>query len=121
MIHEGILAPETARARLLQTVEKVVGTESCALEAAAGRRLYKALVATANLPATANAAVDGYAVHADFLAAHPAHAFTVVGRAAAGHPFSTGLGKACLEQRSTQGGVVPFDGCGSLFRGCRTR
>ena len=48
MIHEGILAPETARARLLQTVEKVVGTESCALEAAAGRRLYTALVATAN-------------------------------------------------------------------------
>ena len=88
MIHEGTLAPETARARLLQTVGKIVGTESCALEAAAGRRLDTALVATANLPATANAAVDGYAVHADFLAAHPAHSFTVVGRAAAGHPFS---------------------------------
>ena len=88
MIHEGTLAPETARARLLQTVGKIVGTESCALGAAAGRRLDTALVATANLPATANAAVDGYAVHADFLAAHPAHAFTVVGRAAAGRPFS---------------------------------
>ena len=47
MIHEGTLAPETARARLLQTVGKIVGTESCALEAAAGRRLDTALVATA--------------------------------------------------------------------------
>ncbi len=88
MIYKGMLAPETARTRLLQTIERIVGIESCALEAAAGRRLSEALVATANLPATANAAVDGYAVHADFLAAHPAHAFTVVGRASAGHPFS---------------------------------
>lgn len=88
MIHEGTLPPEIARAHLLQTVGKIVGTESCALTAAAGRRLDAALVASANLPATANAAVDGYAVHADFLAANPAHAFTIVGRAAAGHPFS---------------------------------
>ena len=88
MIHEGTLPPEIARAHLLQTVGKIVGTESCTLTAAAGRRLDAALVASANLPATANAAVDGYAVHADFLAANPAHAFTIVGRAAAGHPFS---------------------------------
>ncbi len=106
MIHKSTLTPETARTRLLQNIERIVGIESCALKTAAGRRLGAALVATANLPATANAAVDGYAVHADFLAAHPAHAFTVVGRASAGHPFSgiTARGKAV---RIFTGAIMP--------------
>lgn len=87
MIYEDPLTPEMARARLLQTAATIVDTETCNLANAAGRRIDKALVASANLPATTNAAVDGYAVHAEFLTAHPAHAFKIVGRAAAGHPF----------------------------------
>ena len=88
MIYEETLAPDLARKRLLETVQRVVDTEECPLSLSGGRRLDTALVAMESLPATANAAVDGYAVHADFLTANPAHAFTIVGRAAAGHPFT---------------------------------
>ena len=88
MIHEGMLAPETARARLLQTVEKVVGTESCALEAAAGRRLggrwWRQPICRQQQMQRSMAM--------QFTPIFWRHIrrmlFTVVGRAAAGHPFS---------------------------------
>ena len=41
-----------------------------------------------NLPQTDNAAVDGYAIHADYLAAHLDHLFDIIGTARAGHPFA---------------------------------
>ncbi len=88
MIYEGALAPDLARIRLLKAVTRIVDAEDCPLSSSTGRRLDAALVAMESLPATANAAVDGYAVHADFLAANPAHTFRIVGRAAAGRPFA---------------------------------
>ena len=39
-----------------------------------------------NLPATANAAVDGYCVSSAFLQANPDYQFKIVGTAKAGHP-----------------------------------
>ena len=107
MIYEGTLAPDSARAHLLETVSAVTSTESCDLAVCAGRRLATALIATANLPATANAAVDGYAVHSAFLAANPDHHFTVVGRAAAGHPY-TGQIATAQAVRIFTGAIMPI-------------
>ena len=45
-----------------------------------------------NLPATANAAVDGYCVSAAFLQANPDYEFEIVGTAKAGHPYNEPLG-----------------------------
>jgi len=87
MNYEGLLAPDVARARLIATATPVTTPQAVALQDAYGRRLVSDLVATHDLPATANAAVDGYAVHARILAQNPDRAFPVVGRAAAGHPF----------------------------------
>ena len=44
-----------------------------------------------NLPATANAAVDGYCVSAAFLQANPDYQFKIVGTAKAGHPYNKPL------------------------------
>ena len=44
-----------------------------------------------NLPATANAAVDGYCVSAAFLQANPDYEFEIVGTAKAGHPYNKPL------------------------------
>jgi len=87
-IYGGLMPPATARAQLLAAAAPVTGAETCRLAECAGRRIAEALIAETNLPATANAAVDGYAVHAAFLTANPAHTFRIIGRAAAGHPFS---------------------------------
>jgi len=87
MNYEGLLAPDVARARLIATATPVTTPQAVALQDAYGRRLVSDLVATHDLPATANAAVDGYAVHARILSQNPDRAFPVVGRAAAGHPF----------------------------------
>ena len=44
-----------------------------------------------NLPATANAAVDGYCVSSAFLQANPNYEFKIVGTAKAGHPYDKPL------------------------------
>lgn len=87
MAHPATIAPALARQKLLDAAPCVAATETVAAADALGRITAADLVAEHNLPATANAAVDGYAVHADFLAAHPDHDFRIVGRAAAGHPY----------------------------------
>jgi len=87
-LYRGSLAPEDAVGRLNAAVTRVSATETVPLGDAAGRYLAENLVAEHDLPATNNAAVDGYAVDAAFLAGAPDHAFPVIGRAAAGHPFN---------------------------------
>ena len=87
MAHPATIAPELARSKLMADASCVATSERIPADDALGRILSADMVATANLPATANAAVDGYAVHADFFAANPDHEFEIVGRAAAGHPF----------------------------------
>ena len=86
-LYHGSLSPDEAVARMSDRVTPLEAVESVHLSAAAGRVLAHDLVATADLPATNNAAVDGFAVAAAFLSDNPAHAFPVIGRAAAGHPF----------------------------------
>tara|TARA_E500000178_G_scaffold87566_2_gene86258 strand:- start:319 stop:1572 length:1254 start_codon:yes stop_codon:yes gene_type:complete len=105
-LYRGSLAPEEAVARLNAAARQVNATETVDLAAATGRYLYADLVAGHDLPATNNAAVDGYAVDAAFLAANPGHAFPVIGRAAAGHPFA-GTAASGEAVRTFTGAVMP--------------
>jgi molybdopterin molybdotransferase len=82
------LPHDEAIAILKSRVRPVVGTEPVKLADAAGRFLAEAVISPRPIPAHDNAAVDGYAF------AHKAYdqengtRFTVVGQAAAGHPFN---------------------------------
>lgn len=79
---------EEARALLLAAAEAgIPELEHLPLSDALGRVLAVDQTSPFNLPQTDNAAVDGYAVHAAFLAAHPDHLFDIIGTARAGHPF----------------------------------
>lgn len=86
-LYRGSLSPNEAVAQMTRLVTPLADCETVPLSAAMGRVLAADLVATSNLPATNNAAVDGFAVKAAFLADNPDHQFPVIGRAAAGHPF----------------------------------
>lgn len=105
-LYRGSLAPDEAVARLNASVRPVNATETVDLATAGGRYLAADLVAGHDLPATNNAAVDGYAVDAGFLAATPGHEFPVIGRAAAGHPFA-GRAAAGEAVRTFTGAVMP--------------
>jgi len=105
-LYRGSLAPEDAVARLTASARQVESVDTVALADASGRYLGADLVAGHDLPATNNAAVDGYAVDAAFLAANPDHEFAVIGRAAAGHPF-TGRAEAGEAVRTFTGAVMP--------------
>ena len=90
--------PETtpldiARANLLSDIVPRRGHESVALHASLGRFAAADIISTVNLPPTANAAVDGYAIDAETLAANPDHLFPVIGQARAGHPFDGTIAK----------------------------
>ena len=87
-LYRGSLSPDEAVAKLSALVTQIDEVETVTLADAAGRVLAADLLAAQDLPATNNAAVDGYGVDAAFLAANPSHAFPVTGRAAAGHPLS---------------------------------
>ena len=75
-----------ARARLDARLAPVTDRETVGLSDALGRILVDDLVAPIAVPAHANAAVDGYAVHFDDLALDSETRLRIVGRAAAGHP-----------------------------------
>ena len=81
-LYKGSLAPDEAVARLIESVARNSRTQTVKSDEAAGRFLAADAVAASNLPATNNAAVDGYAV-GFFLEANPEHDFRIVGRAAA--------------------------------------
>ena len=70
-LYRGSLAPDEAVARLIAAVGQADATETVDLATAGGRYLVADLVAGHDLPATNNAAVDGYAVDAGFLEAEP--------------------------------------------------
>ena len=105
-LYRGSLTPDEAVARMTAAVGRMAAVEKVDLAMASGRYLAADLIAGHDLPATNNAAVDGYAVDAGFLAAHPGHAFPVIGRAAAGHPFD---GQAAPGEavRTFTGAVMP--------------
>lgn len=93
-----------AVARLRATLQPVAGSEPCALADAAGRVLADDVRATLDVPAMANAAMDGYALRvAD---AAPGARLRVVGRALAGHPHTGRIG-AGEAVRIMTGAAVP--------------
>ena len=90
--------PETtpldiARANLLSHIVPRTAHESVPLLDATGRFAAADFISTVNLPATANAAVDGYAIDAETLAANPDQIFRITGQARAGHPFNGAIAK----------------------------
>ncbi len=85
----GKLTPiDEALAEFDRRLVTVAGTETVALDAAAGRFLAEDLVATRSVPPHDNSAVDGYAVFFDDLVAVGETVLPVTGRVAAGHPLA---------------------------------
>ena len=105
-----MLSVEEARARVLAGLEPV-GSESIPLEKSHGRVLAQGVAARITQPPFNASAMDGYAVRAEDLDNIPCN-LTVIGDAAAGHPFdgSVGAGQAV---RIFTGGAVP-DGADSI-------
>jgi molybdopterin molybdotransferase len=106
----GLLSVEDALARVLDGAEPSAA-EAVAVEHAHGRVLAAPLQALLTQPPFPASAMDGYAVRAADVAQLPA-ALTVIGTAAAGHPFSgrVGAGEAV---RIFTGAPVP-DGADAI-------
>lgn len=81
-----LLSPAEARGRLLAAVGAETGIEHVPLAQAAGRTLAADLSALRTQPPFASSAMDGYAVRAADLS--PGSCLTLIGQAAAGHPFA---------------------------------
>lgn len=83
----GVLTPiEIVRQEVAAALQQLSAVESVSLQEAIGRIAAQSYSARENLPATANAAVDGYAVRASELAADPARWFEIEATVRAGHP-----------------------------------
>jgi len=82
-----LMRTDAALAELRRRLCPVVGPETVPLRAAAGRILADDVVAERAVPPHDNAAVDGYAVRHDDLAADRETRLKVGGRIAAGHPL----------------------------------
>jgi molybdopterin molybdotransferase len=82
---------EVALGHILAGLTPVAAAESVPLAAALGRILADDVVSPIDVPGADNSAVDGYAVHAEDLAAAGETRLPVIGRAAAGHPFAGSL------------------------------
>ncbi len=105
-----LLPVEEALARVLDGVEPGA-PQRVALEAALGRVLAEPLPARLTQPPFPASAMDGYAVRAADVRTLPA-TLTVIGRAAAGHPFA-GSVKAGEAVRIFTGAAVP-DGADAI-------
>ena len=82
---------EAALTWILDEVAPLAETEPVALAAALGRVLREDVVSPLDVPGADNSAVDGYAIHAEDLAASGETRLPVIGRAAAGHPFAAAV------------------------------
>jgi molybdopterin molybdotransferase len=98
-----LTVPE-AVAQLLADVQPAVEPETCRIVEAIDRVLATDIIATADVPAFDNAAMDGYAVRAaDCIAGE---SLQLAGRALAGHPYAGAL-PARAAVRITTGAAVP--------------
>ncbi|MBI3505876.1 MAG: molybdopterin molybdotransferase MoeA [Proteobacteria bacterium] len=86
-----LMRADEALSVLAARVTPIAESEPCALRRSAGRILAEAVVAARNVPPHDNAAVDGYAVRFEDLAADGETRLVVRGRAAAGHPMTEPL------------------------------
>lgn len=78
---------------LLERLVTVVGMEPATLDRCVDRVLAQPVIATLDVPAQDNSAVDGYAVHFEDLATDAETRLPVTGRAAAGHPLGRDAGR----------------------------
>lgn len=85
----GTLTLEDAVARVWAALQPVSSREYVALSAAAGRVLAEDIHTPLDLPPFANAAMDGYALHAEDLASEAA--LPVIGTSWAGRPYAAPL------------------------------
>jgi molybdopterin molybdotransferase len=83
---------EEARARILESIVPVGGTERLPLRDALGRVLAADVHSTLDVPSHDNSAMDGYALAGSALPAEGEGAFTVVGTSWAGRPFGGEVG-----------------------------
>ncbi len=98
------LGVEQARARVLEGVTPVTGTQQLPLRSALGRVLASDVVARINVPPQRNSAMDGFALrHADV---QTAAALRVVGTSWAGRPFTQPVGPGEAVRIMT-GAVMP--------------
>lgn len=98
------LDPRAALAALAARHVPISDTRRVAVAAAAGCVLAEDVVAPIDLPAFANAAMDGYAVRSSECAAGVV--LSVVGTALAGHPFTQDLGAGSAVRIMT-GAAIP--------------
>jgi molybdopterin molybdotransferase len=87
-LREAPVALDAALAHILAEIQPLAATEPVALASALGRVLREDVVSSIDVPGADNSAVDGYAIHAEDLAAAGGTRLPVIGRAAAGHPFA---------------------------------
>ena len=98
---------EDARALVLARADQIaVETQKVPVMQAFGRISAEQVCSPIDLPRTDNAAVDGFAVHADKLAEQPERPLKIVGMARAGHPFAGRVEKGEAVRIYT-GAIVP--------------
>lgn len=100
------LAVHLAQRRIAELVPSPRATEEVALVDALNRILAADLVSTVNIPRQAVAAMDGYAIAAADLPAAGARAFTVSGRALAGHGVAAAVSQGAA-MRIMTGAAIP--------------
>jgi len=104
---DALIPVERARARMLSALSPVAGApERLPLDRATGRILASAVVAAFDVPASANSAMDGYAIAAADIPADGRIALRVVGSAWAGRPFQGACARGCAVRIFT-GALMP--------------
>lgn len=112
-LHDGQrLSHAEALALLASRVAPVTPATAVPLASAAGRILAEPVVATHNVPAHTNSAVDGYAFAAAAYDAAKGATLIVEGRAAAGHPIARAANSGTAVRVFT-GAVMP-EGCDTV-------
>ncbi|WP_428245904.1 molybdopterin molybdotransferase MoeA [Ferrovibrio sp.] len=111
--HGGALTRlDAALAELSRRLVPIASIETLALAQCHGRILAEPLVAKVAVPPRDNSAVDGYAVYHDDLSRDGETRLPVIGRAAAGHPYSQPQPRGTAIRVLT-GAVMPLGEAGS--------
>ena len=106
MSHPDTTPLAEARDNVLSQLTPLGLSETVPVRQANKRFAAEDLVSDYDLPPSDNAAVDGFGIHAAFLAHHPDHAFRIVASARAGHPFD-GVIKEGEAVRIFTGAMMP--------------
>jgi len=112
-VQEPQLLPVADAQRLLfDAIVPTTGTEQISLASALNRVLAQSVVSPMNVPAAANSAMDGYALHSDSIPTQGEATLSIAGSAWAGRPY---IGRISLGEcvRIFTGGMMP-DGCDTV-------